>query len=176
MKYFFNYQGHVDFSYEVWRSLSVCEGAILLVDANSGVQSQTISHFNNALLQDMTILPVINKIDMKNADIESACVQMKKLFEFNPEEIHKVSGKTGVGVSDLLDAIIETIPPPKSEHVPIGKNPLKAVVFDLWYEKFKGIILLIRVFDGSIQVGSQVVFSSNFNKTHTIKVGTVCGC
>lgn len=177
----------MDFSFEVWRSLSACEGAILMVDANNGVQvgssqiahyftnrlhlrpwiqmkAQTIAHFNHALLSDLAILPVINKIDLKNADIESVLVQMKKLFEFNPDEILKVSAKTGVGVSEVLDAIIEKIPPPTS-----SSNQLKAVVFDLWYEKFKGIVLLIRMLDGNVQVGNQIVFSTNPSKPFTVK-------
>ena len=173
--------GHVDFSYEVWRSLSVCEGAILLVDANSGVQAQTIAHFNHALLADMTILPTLNKIDLKNADVQSVTTQLKKLFEFNPDEIMKVSAKTGFGVAEMLDAIIEKIPPPKlteggSEEEAsaaaaseTSQPKLKAVVFDLWYEKFKGIVLLVRIFDGSLSVGSQLVISSSPGKVHTVK-------
>lgn len=173
--------GHVDFSYEVWRSLSVCEGAILLVDANSGVQAQTIAHFNHALLADMTILPTLNKIDLKNADVQSVTTQLKKLFEFNPDEIMKVSAKTGFGVAEMLDAIIEKIPPPKLTEGDCGEEEaaaaasessqpkLKAVVFDLWYEKFKGIVLLVRIFDGSLSVGSQLVISSSPGKVHTVK-------
>lgn len=158
--------GHVDFSFEVWKSLSACEGAILLVDANSGVQAQTIAHFNYALLSDMTILPVLNKIDMKNVDIESVLVQMKKLFEFNAEEVMKVSAKTGVGVRELLDVIVEKIPPPQPAS---SENQLQAIVFDLWYEKFKGIVLLIRVFDGTLKIDDQIVFASNPDKVFTVK-------
>ena len=112
----------------------------------------------------MTILPVLNKIDMKNADVESTCDQLNKLFEFKSNEVMKVSAKTGVGVLDLLDTIIEKIPPPTST----GKF-FKAVVFDLWYEKFKGIILLIRVLNGKIEIGNQIVFSTNHDKPHTVK-------
>ncbi|KAI2808248.1 Translation factor guf1 mitochondrial [Blomia tropicalis] len=164
--------GHVDFSFEVWRSLSACEGAILLVDANSGVQAQTIAHFNHALLADITILPVMNKIDLKNADIESVSVQMKNLFDFNMNEILLASAKTGIGIEEILDAIIERIPPPTSNHPLLTEsspNHLKAVVFDSWYEKFKGIILLIRVLDGAIKLGSQVLLSTNSSKIHTVK-------
>lgn len=157
--------GHVDFSFEVWRSISACEGAILLIDANSGVQAQTIAHFNHALLADLNIVPVLNKIDLKNANVESVSAQLKKLFEFNQDEILKVSAKTGDGVKQVLDAIIERLPPPKSTN----SEQLKAVVFDLWYEKFKGIILLIRIIDGRIKVGDQIVFTTNSNKVHTVK-------
>lgn len=114
----------------------------------------------------MTILPVLNKIDMKNADVESSLAQMKKLFEFNADEVMKVSAKTGVGVRELLDVIVEKIPPPQP---PSSDNQLKAIVFDLWYEKFKGIVLLVRVFDGSIKVDDQIVFTSNPGKVFTVK-------
>ncbi|KPM07677.1 translation factor GUF1, mitochondrial-like protein [Sarcoptes scabiei] len=157
--------GHVDFSYEVWRSLSACEGAILLVDANSGVQAQTIAHFNHALLSDLVIIPVLNKIDLKNADIESTLQQLKKLFEFTPEETLKVSAKTGLGVETLLNEIVERIPPPPE----IKSDQLKAVVFDLWFEKFKGIILLIRVIEGQIKIGDRIRASSHTDKVHTVK-------
>lgn len=124
------------------RSLSVCEGAILLVDANSGIQAQTIAHFNHALLSDMTIVPAINKIDLKNANIELVEGQMKKLFDCDKDEILKMSAKTGIGVEDCLNAIIERIPPPKADIVPVQSSNqpltkhLKAVVFDLWYDLF----------------------------------------
>lgn len=109
-------------------------------------------------------MPVLNKIDLKNADIESAQQQLKKLFDFDSEEILKVSAKTGLGTEQLLNSIIENIPAPKST-----KTNFKAVVFDLWYEKFKGIILLIRILDGKLQVGDHVISSTNLSKVHVVK-------
>lgn len=109
-------------------------------------------------------MPVLNKIDLKSADIESTKQQLKKLFDFKSEEILKVSAKTGLGTEQLLNAIIENIPAPQST-----KTNFKAVVFDLWYEKFKGIILLIRILDGNLKVGDDVICTTNLYKVHTVK-------
>lgn len=110
-------------------------------------------------------MPVLNKIDMKNADVDSSCDQLKKLFDFEPTEVMKVSAKTGVGVQELLGEIIERIPPPTAT----DSGQFKAVVFDQWYEKFKGIVLLVRVLNGKIEVGNQILFSTNPEKIHTVK-------
>ncbi|CAG2160783.1 unnamed protein product, partial [Oppiella nova] len=156
--------GHVDFSYEVWRSVAACEGAVILVDANSGVQAQTIAHFNHALLSELTIIPVLNKIDLKNADPESVALQMNKLFDIEDKDILKVSAKQGSGVEKLLNELVERIPPPRGH----SDYPLKALVFDLWHQKFKGIILLIRIIDGCLRIGDEITLLST-NKTHTIR-------
>jgi GTP-binding protein LepA len=144
--------------------LAACEGAILLVDANSGVQAQTIAHFNHALLSELTIIPALNKIDLKNADPESVAIQMKKLFEIDNSEIIKVSAKQGIGIEELINALIVRIPAPKGD----VNKPLKALVFDIWHEKFRGIVLLVRVIDGSLKTGDTITLSTN-SKSHTIK-------
>ena len=158
-------QGHVDFSYEVWRSIAACEGALLLVDANSGVEAQTVAHFNHALLSDLNIIPVLNKIDLKNANPDTVALQLNKLFDIDSKDILKVSAKLGTGVEQLLDAIVDRIPPPKGD----PNGPLKALVFDLWHERYRGIILLVRIIDGSLSVGQNISLSSNSNKIYTIR-------
>ncbi|XP_054160333.1 translation factor GUF1 homolog, mitochondrial-like [Oppia nitens] len=156
--------GHVDFSYEVWRSVAACEGAVILVDANSGVQAQTISHFNYALLSELTLIPVLNKVDLKNADPDSVTQQMNKLFDINSSDILKVSAKLGTGVEQLLNEVISRIPAPKAN----TNGPLRALIFDLWHQKFRGIILLIRVIDGCLRVGDNITISSN-QKVYAIR-------
>ena len=144
--------------------MAACEGALILVDANSGVQAQTIAHFNHALLADLVMIPVLNKIDLKNADPDSVAQQMNKLFDTDPNDIHKVSAKLGTGVEELLNSIVDTIPAPTGD----SNKPLKALVFDLWHEKFRGIIVLIRIIEGSLKTGDDIILSSN-KKTHTIR-------
>ena len=138
--------GHVDFSYEVSRSLAACEGAILLIDASQGVQAQTISHTRKALELGLTLIPVINKIDLPNVDIERRENELIQLLGFEREEILKVSAKTGEGVEALLDTIVETCPPPRGNL----DKPLKALIFDSFYDEHLGVVVAIRVFDGEI--------------------------
>ncbi len=138
--------GHVDFSYEVSRSLAACEGAILLVDATQGVQAQTLSNLANAREQNLTIIPVVNKIDLPNARIE-ACLEGLSSLGFSKEKVLKISAKTGEGIEDLLTAIIERIPAPKGD--PAG--PLRALVFSSQYDSHKGVIVFVRVVDGFIR-------------------------
>jgi GTP-binding protein LepA len=138
--------GHVDFSYEVSRSLAACEAALLLVDATQGVQAQTISNTRKALDLGLTLIPVINKIDLPNADVEEREEELSNLLGFNKEEIIKVSGKTGENVELLLDEIIEKVPPPKGDE----NAPLKALIFDSYYDEHRGVVVAIRIFDGKI--------------------------
>lgn len=138
--------GHVDFSYEVSRSLAACESAILLVDAQQGIQAQTISNTRNALEQGLTIIPVINKIDLPNINIEKREKEICNLLGFKKEEILKVSGKTGENVEQLLDAIVERTPSPKGN----CNSDLKALIFDSFYDEHRGVIIAVRVFDGKI--------------------------
>lgn len=139
--------GHVDFSYEVSRSLAACEGAILLVDATQGVQAQTISNTKKALELGLTLIPVINKIDLPNAEIETREEELQALLGFKKDEIIKVSGKTGENVELLLDTIIERCPPPKGNH----NHPLKALIFDSFYDEHRGVVVAVRIFDGEIK-------------------------
>ena len=139
--------GHVDFSYEVSRSLAACECAILLVDASQGVQAQTISTTQKALDLGLTLIPVINKIDSPNVDIKAREDELTQLLGFNKEDIIKVSGKTGEGVEQLLDAIIEYCPAPKGDM----DNTLKALIFDSFYDEHRGVVVAVRIFDGKVK-------------------------
>ena len=143
--------GHVDFSYEVSRSLSAADGVLLLVDASQGVQAQTIANLYLALNTDLTILPVVNKIDLPSADIIK-CEEELIDLGFNKEDISYVSGKTGEGVASLLDKIIEKVPCPKGD----PNKPLKALIFDSYYDPYEGVIASFRIFDGSLKVGDEI--------------------
>jgi elongation factor 4 len=146
--------GHVDFSYEVSRSLYACQGAVLLVDATQGVQAQTIANFYLAFEQNLTIIPVINKVDLPTADVESVKKQMQTLFDFEPSDIILASGKSGIGIEEILQAVIERIPAPKSDR---DKSP-KALLFDSWFDEYRGIICLVAVHDGELKKGSMITF------------------
>ena len=139
--------GHVDFSYEVSRSLAACEAALLLVDASQGVQAQTISNTQKALEIGLTLIPVINKIDLPNVNIKETENELIQLLGFKREEILKVSGKTGEGVEDLLDAIVDRCPTPKGD----TNKPLKALIFDSFYDEHRGVVVAVRIFDGKIK-------------------------
>ncbi len=138
--------GHVDFSYEVSRSLAACESALLLVDASQGIQAQTLSNAKKALDLGLTLIPVLNKIDLPNIDIEERKEEISNLLGFKKEEIIEVSGKTGENVPLLLDTIIEKCPPPKGD----AKKPLQALIFDSFYDEHRGVVVAIRVFNGEI--------------------------
>lgn len=157
--------GHVDFSYEVSRSLSACEGAILLVDATQGVEAQTLSHYFLAKENNLVIIPAINKIDMPNAKVDKVREEIIKLTGIN--NITLVSAKTGEGVIELLERVINEIPPPKNN---IDK-PLKALIFDSHYDPYKGVIAHIRVFDGKIEKGMKIMLCSNKKVFEVIESG-----
>ena len=140
--------GHVDFSYEVSRSLAACEGALLVVDAAQGVEAQTLANLYLALENDLTIIPVINKIDLPSADPDKVIEELETIG-FDKEDIVLTSAKTGVGVDKLLDKIIEKIPSPKGD---INK-PLKALIFDSLFDPYRGVVTSIRVIDGKLKVG-----------------------
>ncbi len=138
--------GHVDFSYEVSRSLAACEGAILVVDAAQGIEAQTLANLYLAMNDDLVIIPVINKIDLPNADVPKVLRELKDVLGFNEDEVLLCSGKTGEGVEDLIKAIIDRIPAPK-----INNNaPTRALIFDSHFDAYRGVIALVRVFDGKI--------------------------
>lgn len=159
--------GHVDFSYEVSRSLYACQGAVLLVDAAQGVQAQTMANFYLAFDQNLTIIPVINKIDLANAQIERVTNEIKKLFEFDPEEIIKTSAKAGIGIKDLLDAIVERIPSPVGN----DQNSLKALLFDSWFDEYKGVVCLIAVKDGVIKKGDSITLAQSGLDYEVLDIG-----
>ena len=146
--------GHVDFSYEVSRSLAATDGAILIVDATQGVEAQTIANMYLALDNNLTIIPVINKIDLPSADVIKTKQELIETFGFSDEEILLTSAKTGEGVKSLVEAVIDRISPPKGD---IDK-PLKALIFDSIYDSYRGVLVLARIFDGSIKVGDKIEF------------------
>ena len=146
--------GHVDFTYEVSRSLAASEGAILVVDATQGIEAQTIANMYLALENDLTIIPVINKIDLPSADIYKVTKELKETFGFNEDEIILTSAKTGEGIKELVEAIIERIPSPQGNI----NDPLKALVFDSLYDSYRGILTLARVVSGKIRIGDRIEF------------------
>ena len=146
--------GHVDFSYEVSRSIASCEGALLLVDATQGVQAQTISNLYMAIEHDLTIIPVINKCDMVNAMPDEVEDEIVDLIGCDRTEILRASGRTGQGVEDILNAVVERIPHPQGDE----KAPLQALIFDSVFNPFRGIIAYFKIVNGEIHTGEQVKF------------------
>jgi len=159
--------GHVDFSYEVSRSLYACQGALLVVDAAQGVEAQTVANFYLAFDQDLTIIPVINKVDMAAADPERVAHQMTKLFDFKPEEIIHASAKSGIGIEEILDAIITRIPAPTGS----PKNLLKALLFDSWFDEYRGVICLVAIHDGTIKKGDMITLAAAGTSYEVQEVG-----
>lgn len=153
--------GHVDFSYEVSRSIAACEGALLIVDASQGVEAQTISNLYLALEHDLEIIPVLNKIDLPGAMPEEMTDQVVELLGCDPEDVIRASGKEGLGIDDILNAIIHKIPAPKGD----PEEPLQAMIFDSVFNSFRGIEVIFRVFNGSIKKGDKVKFV-NTGKTY----------
>ena len=144
--------GHVDFSYEVSRSLQACEGAILVVDASQGIQAQTLSNVYLAMEQDLTIIPVLNKVDLPAADIPRVSRQVINLLGCNESEIIHISAKTGQNVDKVLDAVVDKIPAPTGE----VDGPTRALIFDSYYDDYRGVILYVRVVDGRIKKGESI--------------------
>jgi GTP-binding protein LepA len=159
--------GHVDFTYEVSRSLAACEGAILVVDASQGIEAQTISNLYLAMEHDLTIIPVINKIDLPAADVANVEKQIIDLLGVKSDEIFKVSAKHGTGVEPILEAIVSYIPPPVGE----PKKPCRAMIFDSIFESYRGAIPYIRVVDGEIKKGDWITLYTPNKKFEVIEVG-----
>ena len=160
--------GHVDFSYEVSRSLSACDGVMLLVDATQGLEAQTIAHFNMARELNLIIIPVINKIDLPSADVEAVKKDLSELLDINQNEILSVSAKSGSGVEDLMERIIIDIPEPKGQ---ISKA-LKAFIIDSWFDNYLGIVVLIKIIDGTINIKDKIKVFSNKREFLVDKLGT----
>ena len=159
--------GHVDFSYEVSRSLSACEGSILIVDSTQGVEAQTLANVYKALDNNHEIIPVLNKIDLPAADTEKVKKQIEDVIGIDTSHSINCSGKTGEGVDDILESIIKILPSPKGNK----ESPLKCLLVDSWYDSYLGVVILVRVIDGSLRKGMEIKMMSN-NTKHTIeKVG-----
>lgn len=159
--------GHVDFSYEVSRSLYACQGALLLVDAAQGIQAQTMANFYLAFEQDLTIIPVINKIDLSNADPERVTHEMEQAFDTQKEDLLLISAKTGLGIDSILPAIIDRIAPPKGN----ADKSFKALLFDSWFDEYRGVICLIEVVDGTIKKGDKIVAASSEKTYEVLDIG-----
>jgi elongation factor 4 len=159
--------GHVDFSYEVSRSLYACQGAILLVDAVQGVQAQTMANFYLAFGQNLKIVPVINKIDMQNADPERVKKELEHAFDIHSPDVLLISAKTGVGIEQLLDTIVEKIPAPMG----YSSGFLKALLFDSWYDEYRGVVCLVEIIDGSVIKGDHIVSSNTGLEYEILDIG-----
>ncbi|KAE9556216.1 hypothetical protein FO519_000555 [Halicephalobus sp. NKZ332] len=155
--------GHADFSFEVSRSLAVCDGVVFLVAANQGVQAQTLANFWLAFNNDLKMIPVINKIDIREANVEAVQNQLNTLFDFQPEEVLRISAKNGVNIDTVLDTLITRCPPPTVS----PNDPFKALIFDSWYDQYRGAIAMISVKAGSIKKGQKI---SSFNEKKTYEV------
>ncbi len=161
--------GHVDFHYEVERSLQACEGALLLVDATQGVQAQTMANAYLSLEADLEIIPVVNKIDVAGADIEATLKQIEEVVGLDVDDALQISAKTGQGVDALLEAIIERFSPPQPK---FDDELLRALVIDSWYDSYRGAVVLVRVFSGTLKSGMKIRFSSTGREYEATEVGT----
>ncbi|MDE3019043.1 MAG: GTP-binding protein, partial [Nitrospirota bacterium] len=159
--------GHVDFTYEVSRSLAACEGAILLVDATQGVEAQTIANAHLAMANNLTILPVINKIDLPSSDVDGVKHQIQEVLGLDVDDTLLISAKEGRGVREVLEAVVARVPPPSGD----PDKPLKALIFDSWFDNYQGIIVLTRIVDGSIKPGTKIRLMSNNKIFEVLEVG-----
>ena len=159
--------GHVDFSYEVSRSLAASEGAILLVDATQGIQAQTLTTVYKALEHDLVIIPVVNKVDLPSAEVEQTKNELVATFGFDYDEIVETSGKTGIGVEDLLNAVVEKVPQPKT----INHGVTKALIFDSFYDEHKGVVAMIKVVEGEINSGQNLHTLETNTEIEPIEIG-----
>ena len=163
--------GHVDFSYEVSRALEACEGAILLVDAAQGIEAQTLANLYMAMDKDLEIIPVLNKIDLPAADPDKYALEIAHIIGCEPEDVLRVSGKTGAGVPELLDKLVELVPPPSSE---FGKDaPARALIFDSVYDTYRGVVTYVRMMDGRLEPNQQVQMMNTGVKHEILEIGVV---
>jgi GTP-binding protein LepA len=159
--------GHVDFAYEVSRSLSACEGAVLVVDASQGVEAQTLANVYLALEHDLAVVPVINKIDLPSADVEETRREIEEVIGLDASKAVPVSAKEGVGIEELLEEIVHVVPPPKGD----PEAPLKALIFDSWYDSYRGVIMLVRIFEGTARPRQKIQFMSNRREYEVSELG-----
>ncbi|MDT8443400.1 MAG: translation elongation factor 4 [Desulfuromonadales bacterium] len=159
--------GHVDFTYEVSRSLSACEGALLVVDASQGVEAQTLANVYLAIDQNLEVFPVLNKIDLPSADPERVRSEIEEIIGLDASDAVVASAKAGIGIDEILEAIVKKIPPPHGD----PEAPLKALVFDSWYDPYQGVIVLVRVIDGSLKKGDKIRLMASRTDHEILKVG-----
>lgn len=159
--------GHVDFSYEVSRTLAACEGVILLVDSTQGIQAQTVAHYHEALKANLTLIPVINKIDLPSAQTDIVAKELENIFGFRKNEIIYISAKTGQNVELLLQEIVKRIPSPRG----FENKPLRGLIFDAVYDEFRGVVAYVRVMDGKIRKNDNIIFFQNKIQTQVTDVG-----
>ncbi len=159
--------GHVDFSYEVSRALAACEGALLLVDASQGIQAQTLANAYMAVDNDVTLVPVLNKIDMPSADIDGTIEELIGQFGFDPDKVIRASAKEGIGITEILDAVIERVPPPEGD----ASEPLQALIFDSHYDPYQGVILYVRLKNGSLKKGAKILFITSGVVHDVLEIG-----
>ena len=164
---FIDTPGHVDFSYEVSRSLAACEGALLVVDASQGVEAQTVANCYTAIEQGLEVIPVLNKIDLPTADPDRVCQEIEDIIGIDASEAMSVSAKTGLGVDDLLEELITRIPPPKGDL----DAPFQALIIDSWFDNYLGVVSLVRVMDGGLKVGDKVTVMSTGRSHPVTQVG-----
>ncbi len=158
--------GHVDFTYEVSRSLAACEGALLLVDASQGIQAQTLANLYMALEHELEIIPIINKIDLPNANLKKVTREIIDTLGCSEDDILKVSAKKGIGIKDVLTTIIKKVPSPK-----VNQDDFKSLIFDSFYDEYKGVVADVRIYSGQVKVGDKVKFVSSGNNIEVLELG-----
>src|SRR5512137_233899 len=159
--------GHVDFSYEVSRSLAACEGGLLVVDASQGVEAQTLANVYLAIDNNLEVFPVLNKIDLPAADPERVRHEIEEIIGIDAHDAVFASAKAGIGIREILEEIVRKIPPPQGDPA----EPLKALLFDSWYDVYQGVIVLVRVIDGAVKKGDRMLLMSNLRSHEVLKVG-----
>ena len=159
--------GHVDFAYEVSRSLAACEGAVLVVDATQGVEAQTLANVYQALDHDLEIIPVINKIDLPSADVEGVRREIEEVIGLDAKDAIPASAKEGVGIEEILEQVVRKVPPPRGDPA----APLKAIIFDSWYDSYRGVVMLVRVFEGTLQPKQRILLFSNRKEFEVQELG-----
>ncbi|HYG69064.1 MAG TPA: translation elongation factor 4, partial [Anaeromyxobacteraceae bacterium] len=159
--------GHVDFAYEVSRSLAACEGAILVVDATQGVEAQTLANVYQALDHDLEIVPVINKIDLPSANVEEVRREIEEVIGLDASDAVPASAKAGIGIDEILERIVQKVPPPSGD----PEAPLKAIIFDSWYDSYRGVVMLVRVFEGRLAPKSKILLWSNKKRFEVQELG-----
>jgi GTP-binding protein LepA len=159
--------GHVDFAYEVSRSLAACEGAVLVVDASQGVEAQTLANVYQALDHDLEIVPVINKIDLPSADVEGVRREIEEVIGLDASDAVAASAKEGTGIEEILEQIVKKVPPPVGD----PQAPLKAIIFDSWYDSYRGVVMLVRVFEGTLAPGQRIQLWSNRKRFEVQELG-----